>query len=198
MFSDQRGARATPLVPAVATTEVPPPPPSDPLNDWQKLPPGWTTAYSPKDGRIYYWEKSTGKTSWTHPLATPSPPMDFAPDTAQMGQNNSRGFFNRPWNMFSNRAEFHDTPWTATRRPNNHQCYAMAALVLCFPVGVCAVFQSIMVDRAWSDGQYGDAVNHSRQASQYACFGSFIGVIFWIWFFFFEELVRMTEWFRFD
>jgi hypothetical protein len=98
------------------------------------------------------------------------------------------------------RSEYHDTPFSASRRPENHQCYAVTALILCFPLGVCAVLQSIMVDRAWEQGKYGDAVNHSRQASNYACFGTFVGVCFWIYWLLFHEGNQLFKWpdFNFD
>lgn len=182
------------------TDNVPPPPPppsSAPSNRWDKLPPGWSSAYSAQDGRIYYWEKSTGRTSWTHPNMTPPPISQtaaFVPTAAPLPRSTQD-----LWEASSNnRTNLHDTPLNATRRPNNHQCYAVAALILCFPVGVCAIYQSCMVDRSWSHGNYGDAVNHSRQASQYACFGTALGVAFWIWFLFFDEMVRMIDWFKFD
>jgi hypothetical protein len=184
----------------------PPPPPTNlPNNQWEQLPPGWASAYSAPDGRIYYWEKSTGKTSWTHPMMiTITPPpiaqkVEFVPTMARTSQSGST---RDVWNASSNNGaaayHHHDTPLNASRRPDNHQCYAAAALILCFPVGFCAVYQSCMVDRSWSRGNYGDAVNHSRQASQYACFGNALGVSFWIWFLFFDEMVRMADWFKFD
>lgn len=40
-----------------------------PVSPWDRLPPGWETVTSPSDGRIYYWERSTGLTSWAHPMA---------------------------------------------------------------------------------------------------------------------------------
>jgi hypothetical protein len=64
---------------------------------WSTLPPGWETATSPVDGRIYYWELHTGRTSWAHPLAqtlatcavgTPTsyyPPLPPPPPPLQIG-----------------------------------------------------------------------------------------------------------------
>lgn len=159
---------------------------------WQTLPPGWSTATSALDGRIYYWDKSTGRTSWTHPMATPI----MMESTRQEGRRGGWAGF-QPWEILpsATRTEYHDTPWNASRRPNNHQCSSMGALVLCPPLGVCAVYQSFAVDQAWADGRYGDAVNHSRQASQYSGYGNFLGFLFWVWYFFSEELRRIPDWF---
>jgi hypothetical protein len=184
-------------VPVNESDRLPPPPPTTNLpNQWGKLPPGWASAYSQGDGRIYYWEKSTGRTSWTHPMMPADPAISqnvaFVPTMTTTAA--PRGL----WDGTSNRSHLYDTPLNATRRPTNHQCYAVAALILCFPIGLCAVYQSCMVDRCWSHGNYGNAVNHSRQASKYACFGTALGASFWIWFLFFDELVRMADWFKFD
>lgn len=184
---------------------IPPPPPSssDAPNQWETLPPGWASAYSPRDERVYYWEISTGRTTWTHPMmqaCIAAPPTSssqnvaFVPTGAPLPRNNRN-----VWGYSSeNRTDLYDTPLNATRRPNNHQCYAMAALILCFPIGLCAIYQSCMVDRSWSHGNYGNAVNHSRQATQYACFGTALGTAFWIWFFLSDKIVQMADWFQFD
>jgi hypothetical protein len=200
------------LVPTPATTTVPPPPPSDQqANLFAALPAGWSTATSPEDGRIYYWEKATGRTSWTHPLAVPPtqtpqqsplPPPNDQPQTSSnfwSGMNDyrqtSRNFLGgmnmtrsqaNP-NMNVTRSEYHDTPWNSSRRAENHQCYAVTALVLCFPIGAFAMYHSIQVDRSWEQSKFGDAVNHSRQASNFACFGTFIGICFWIYWFLFAD-----------
>lgn len=196
--------------------EAPPPPPQPPgspsAGGWATLPPGWSTAISAQDGRIYYYEASTGRSSWAHPLAAPTSTMttasglDYIPFEQNPPPRRWNWFSRRPQNYsyetelnhYSNTDINHDTPRNATRRPDNHQCYAMAALVLCFPIGLCALYQSYMVDKSWSQGYYGDAVNHSRQASQYACSGCAIGVCLWIYIFLFDELLRMRDWFRFD
>lgn len=202
--------------------DAPPPPPSGvpSENAWGNLPPGWVTAVSPTDGRIYYWEQATGRTSWTHPLAmnssksmdNQSPPPDNRYPTPGERSNNS---WNSPWRGFSwerrnrgigmedsgmTRTEYLDTPFNASRRPENHQCYAVTALILCFPLGVCACIHSFSVDRAWRQGRYGDAVNHSRQATSYACFGCFVGACFWIyWIIWGERRIEWPKWdFNFD
>ena len=85
------------------------------------------------------------------------------------------------------RKEYHDTPLNATRRPDSQQCQAVTALVLCFPFGALAMYHSLSVDHSWELGKYGDAANHAKQASQYACFGNFVGACFWIWYLLIRE-----------
>ena len=179
----------------------PPPPPSDQqAKPFVALPAGWSTAISPEDGRIYYWEKATGRTSWTHPLAVPptqapqQSPLPPPNDHPQTSRNVWSGVNDHPQTsrnvlggMNMTRSEYHDTPWNAARRAENHQCLAVTALFLCFPFGVCAMYNSIQVDRAWEQSRYGDAENHSRQASNFACFGTYFGICFWIYWFLFRD-----------
>lgn len=70
-----------------------------------------------------------------------------------------------------------DTPLNAARRPDSHQCWACLALILFFPLGLCALFHSLRVDKMWKQGRYGDSVNHSRQASKYGTLGVAVGSI---------------------
>lgn len=179
----------------------PPPPPADETHPWSRLPPGWTTTISRVDGRIYYWNQETGQASWTHPLAPVDQNPTLAPQQPPLFENDplhpnrtraSRWRSPQYWRTWGNgptdgmsRTEWWDTPLNASRRPENHQCYAVTALLLFFPVGFCACYHSWQVDRSWRYGRYGDAVNHSRQASNYACLGTFLGILAWaIWFLF--------------
>jgi WW domain/Interferon-induced transmembrane protein len=148
------------------------------------LPPGWSTAMA-QDGRIYYWDQSTGTTSWTHPLAQkpPPPPVDqhISPSmSSKSGILAARSMKSQP-----SMNEF-DTPINASRRPDSHQCYAVVAVILFFPLGLCALIQSFSVDQAWDHAHYGDAVNHSRQALLYARISCAMGAIFWIYWIFFS------------
>jgi hypothetical protein len=160
------------------------------------LPPGWATAVA-QDGRIYYWEQSTGATSWTHPLAPqpPPPPVDhmIAPSmSSRSGIMATRSMKSQP-----SMNEF-DTPFNASRRPDSHQCYAVISIILFFPLGLCALIQSFNVDEAWDNARYGDAVNHSRQALLYSRISCAIGAIFWIyWIFFSGPGGFVFEWPRF-
>jgi hypothetical protein len=157
---------------------------------------------------MYYWEEATGKTSWVHPLAENTQDQQQQPSlfpTSMFSGYRSRNVWpggsnsisNNNSNMNMTRSEFHDTPWNSSRRPENHQCYAVTALILCFPIGVCAMIHSVLVDRAWERNKFGDAVNHSRQASNYACFGTFVGACFWIYWIFIREGNRLFD-FNFD
>ncbi|KAL7574987.1 hypothetical protein ACA910_010805 [Epithemia clementina (nom. ined.)] len=207
------GAHNEPLVSApppasVTFGYVPPPPPPTPTSPprlppnpnydhpYSAIPPGWSTAVDPQDGRIYYWELATGQRSWTHPLAPPPPPsssnlpVSIRTRGGPGGGGNSRGggyYMNHATIMEHDfLAHANDEhPRFAHRRPDNHQCSAVAAVVLCFPLGILALYHSWQTDVAWKGGRYGDSVVHARQAPQYASWGIAIGSIFWmLWFFF--------------
>ena len=142
--------------------------PLETANELWPLPPGWIVARHEADGRLYYHEVATGQTSWVNPMA----PSD---------QSNS-GIMGRDGLEF--RTNLLDTPMNAARRPDSHQCCAFVSLVLCLPMGIGAMIHSYKVDQSWKAGHYGDAVNHSRQAHNYACWGSVIGtVLLMIWWF---------------
>jgi hypothetical protein len=186
---------------------LPPLPPQNVNSPYETLPPGWSVVTSSSDGRIYYWEKGTGRTSWTHPLAADmppsaartlgqlSPPPPPEPTRTHYPRQQQRSGGWSPWGFGNNdmtRSEWHDTPLNATRRPENHQCYAICSLFLFFPLGLCACMHSFQVDRSWQQGRFGDAVNHSRQATNYACFGTFVGICIWIYLLVLRE--RRFEW----
>lgn len=135
------------------------------------LPPGWIVAVNDYDGRLFYREVATGRTSLTHPMAAPNSQSNYNP-------------MERGGDGLEKRTNLLDTPGNAGRRPDSHQCCACVSLVTCLPMGLCAMFHSYKVDQAWKVGNYGDAVNHSRQAYNYACWGTVIGiVVLAIWFF---------------
>lgn len=135
---------------------------------WQ-LPPGWRVAQHASDGRLFYQEMATGRMSWVHPMADQS---NISNNDMMEGDGLDR------------RKNLLDTPTNASKRPDSHQCCACVSLVTCLPMGICAMFHSHKVDQAWKMGDYGDAVDHSRQAHNYACWGSVIGVVlFLIWWF---------------
>lgn len=75
-----------------------------------------------------------------------------------------------------------DTPTNANYRPDSHQCCAVISFFAFPPLGCCAVFHSCMVDRAWSQGRYGDAVNHSRQSYNYAWFGVVVFIVLFVYY----------------
>ena len=183
----------TQVYPQQNTLQPPPPPPPSTSETWA-LPPGWKLVHSPRDGRVYYWEMATGRTSWSHPhapgvtiLPNPNNTMSTTPKSLQ-----SQGRFPPPPpqdDRFNRRTALLDTPANATRRPDSHQCCAAASLVCCCPMGVCAMYHSFNVDKFWKQGRYGDAVNSSKQAYKYAWYGCVIGgIVFIVW------LARRDQW----
>jgi len=106
------------------------------------LPPGWKVAYRETDGRMYYFELVTGKTSWNHPLSPLSPTHTNTPRQESVAM--------------------------ASKRPDSHQCCAVFSCIAFPPLGIFALVHSILTYRAWSKGKYGDAFDHSRQAYSFA------------------------------
>jgi hypothetical protein len=158
------------------------------------LPEGWTTAVDPSDGRIFYYNNTSGERSWRHPSAPPEDQYNSSTNTKtneNMGKNTRFGnhqqaFPPQPPNA-SPGGMWNEQPSDATGRPDNHQCDAFVALCFCPPVGILALYHSIQVDRCWHQGLYGDSVNHARQAPKFAWFGILVGSIFWIYWIFFRE-----------
>lgn len=183
----------------MATTQPPPPAPSvgaAGTSHLASLPPGWATAVA-QDGRIYYWEQSTGNATWNHPRVPPPPPPPVDHVIAPSMSSRSGIMATRSMKSQPSLNEF-DTPLNASRRPDSHQCYALVSLVLFFPVGLCALIQSMSVDDAWDNARYGDAVNHSRQALLYGRLACALGTVFWIyWIFFSGPGGFVFEWPRF-
>lgn len=232
--------------------EAPPPPPKKAQNQsFPALPDGWTTAVSPEDGRVYYWETHTGRTSWVHPntlnnaehstntkrgidpmhieegqSSSPSRPASPDPSGSFWTGGTKNFFFGRghfcsrqepilssqssaasvgsgdhpdslpahPADRMA-RIEYLDTPWMSNpRKPYNHQFNAMVALVVCFPIGVCALMHSLSCDSAWNEGRYSESVRHARKAHNYACIGTGIGIIFWLYWFLFRPGQRFDHW----
>jgi hypothetical protein len=95
---------------------------------------------------MYYFELATGKTTWNHP-STPSFP---AQDGGNVGQ---------------------ETPMTASKRPDSHQCCAVLSCLVFPPLEIFALVHSIMTYRSWNQGNYWNAVDHSRQAYTFAWWG---------------------------
>ena len=69
------------------------------------------------------------------------------------------------------------------RQPSTHQAFAVLSTILFPPLGICALLHSFLVKRAWKDGRYGDARDHSDQAYSYAWFGClcFAFVFMYLW-----------------
>jgi hypothetical protein len=198
---------------ATPYSAAPPPPPDKMLSSshpFACLPEDWTTAVDPTDGHIYYYNNSTGQRSVRHPSAPPQDRNNNNNNSTNKNMGSNRGLgmnMNMGGNRNNNRnlqqqqlppppypdnsgGNWNEHPSHATRRPDNHQCYCFFALCLCPPVGILALYHSIQVDRCWDQGLYGDAVNHGRQAPKYACLGTLVGVIFWIYLLF----IRGNDW----
>lgn len=174
-------------------------------NPFSTLPPGWTTKADPKDGRLFYWHASTGTSCWTHPSAVPTnqvPPRSPAQDDSSFHYMPAPFSTGAPTNAPTTSKSPTvvpipppaENPYMASRRPDNHRCGAIAALVLCPPLGIFALYHSMRVDSCWKTGQYSDAVIHSRQSPQYSSWGIMIGIIFWICWFFFRRGRGEWEW----
>ncbi|KAG7356634.1 interferon-induced transmembrane protein [Nitzschia inconspicua] len=179
--------------------QIPPPPPSEIA--YASLPPGWAAAISPQDGRMYYWEKATGKTSWTHPSAPPIPrpyvamtsgvesvrpslnsqPATNVTSTISMDSGASGIIASR-----SMGASGSDGLLKNGQRPITHQCYAIVATLLFFPLGLFALIYSFKVESAWSKGHTGDSIRYSRRALLFSRISTAVGVIFWTFFIFFR------------
>lgn len=131
-------------------------------NQWA-LPPGWKIAHRDTDGRMYYWDMTTGQTLWSHPLAvgTERPP-NFNPS-------------------LEHTRRFMETPENASKRPDSHNCCAVFSCIVFPPLGLFALIHSIMTYRSWSQGRYGDSHDHSRQAYNFAWWAIAIFIAFMIY-----------------
>jgi hypothetical protein len=128
-------------------------------SNWD-LPSGWKIAHRETDGRMYYFELGTGKTSWNHPLA------------GQDVVRNQAGGVGL------------ETPYNASRRPDSHQCCAVFSCFVFPPLGIFALIHSIMTYRTWSQGKYGDSYDHSKQAYNFSWWAVaiFLGFVFYQYF----------------
>jgi len=70
-----------------------------------------------------------------------------------------------------------------TRQPSSHQAFAATSTILFPPLGLCSMYHSYQVKRAWQDGRFGDARDHSDQAYNYAWYGCliFVCVVMYLW-----------------
>jgi Interferon-induced transmembrane protein/WW domain len=145
------------------------------------VPGGWTIQVDPQDGRIYYLETVSGRRSWIHPHADTTMTHSHDPITSNTDK----------WRMDRNPL---DTPLNATRRPDAHQCQSVVACLMCPALGILALYHSLATNRAWNQERYSDAMGHSREAPKYAQLATCLGMVFWIWFFFFRPQGQGREW----
>jgi len=214
------------------TAAVPPPlvrPPS--RGAPPPLPSGWTTATDPSSGSLYYCHVSSGRSSWTHPLLENIDDDDGGGRHVNGGWNTGAaateggGFGSNPAGGGKRRFPRRSVGATAppayhgdgyysndygrnvrtTGEPDRHRCGAFLALWLCPPLGILALYHSIMVGRCWTkratsagdpsnaDGYAGDepkiddpwkhygdlAHGHSKRAGAWACLGNTLGILVW-------------------
>lgn len=196
----------------------PPPPPNAPLNapppalpnqqdltssnPYSSLPPGWSTAVD-ASGRVYFWESSTGKTSWTHPWATPPQkppafmttgfgslfgnPLQSKSTATGIGGSTTKDDLHNNRNNEAFLPHHQENPLYASKRPDSSECNSVLAFLFCPPIGLLAIYHSFSVNSAWNDGRYGDAVHHARQAPKYGTLAIVVGGVFWIYYFFFRR-----------
>ena len=184
---------------AGSSQPLPPPPPPlqqavmpqqhQPPTPQVQLPPGWYIASTKEDGQLYYYEQSSGRTSWVHPSLMMGmtagndlehPPQPTHPNHQPLGLRPDYNYY--------------DTPYNATKRPKNYQMYCVCSVLLFFPFGIIAMYHSLQVDVAWKQSRFGDSYNHSRQAKQYSGFANFLGLILWTYILLFRKESRLVDW----
>ena len=63
-------------------------------------------------------------------------------------------------------------------KPNSHLTWAiLSTLFCCLPLGIVSIVYAAKVDGLYNAGDYAGAYNASNQASNYALWGTIIGVI---------------------
>eukprot|EP00536_Pseudo-nitzschia_multiseries_P003615 jgi/Psemu1/302055/fgenesh1_kg.56_\ len=186
-----------------------PSPPADtskvtvPSTDAAALPEGWSTAVSPIDGRVYYWNASTGATSWTHPSVTSSAPapspaavdIDTAPTLGdysgiiatrtvsvdmdlEVGSSTLTSKTDYAAMTDTDKPDFHEyDPNQAVI--NSHRLYSILALILFFPLGMIALCRSFSTVSKYRQGRYATAHDHSQQTLLFSRISCIIGVIMW-------------------
>ena len=196
-------------------TMSPPSPPADetyvvsvPSTQGEDLPSGWSTAVSPIDGRVYYWNSSTGATSWTHPnfpdsTTIPPPPpakietapslgdysgiiaarstMDFDKDI-EVGSSTITT--KADYYAMAEKGGFHD--FDPNEPINSHRFYSIVALILFFPLGIFALCQSCNTVSKWKQGRYAEAHDRSQQTLLFSHISCAVGFCFWMYLFFFS------------
>jgi len=168
--------------------------------DYSILPPGWETAVHPADGRMYYFEKATGRTSWEHPyFLAGATATAIVPDVGAESNGegwNIRRYFSR--NKQQAHEDFYlphrDNPIYANEKPDTHECNSFLAMILFPPIGLLAVYHTLAVNWSWESGRYGDAINHARQAPKYASLAMCFGIVFWLWFFLLRTEEQRQRW----
>ena len=141
--------------------DPPPPPPIE-------LTPGWKQAKRESDGRVYYYHEETGQTTWENPAK--------AAAAATTAQHRSDGLLSNVGAAASN-----TLLGDLQKQPKNHRCLAWTALFCCLPLGLCALWNSMKVNRSWNNGHYGSAENSSRRTSQLSSWAVVCGGAILVW-----------------
>jgi hypothetical protein len=178
------------------------PPPPSPAAAF--LPPGWTAAVTPGDGRLYYLETSTGRTSWTHPggapqkmkqpvvvdpstmsnvVISPQQHQDVVKPSLTIDSGSPSGIM--ATRTMKSRLSFDSQVLSGSVRPRTHVTFAIVATILFFPLGLFAIVHSMKVNQAWDSGRYSKAVIHSRRVLLFSRLAITIGGIIWMYWFFF-------------
>ena len=182
------------------TTNVTTPTTVEPTQQQTTLPAGWSSAFS-GDGRVYYYEQSSGRTSWNHP-------NEFLPQTSSASAAAAAASavppppppqpsssWSRPMRMIRNKNANNNDAATTTsaglllnddRRPDEHACLAIVACIVFIPIGMISLIYSLKVDSAWATGQTRKSLKYSRRAQIFGQLACTLGAIFWIYWIFFS------------
>ena len=166
-----------PAAPAAAETSEP-------------LPDGWETAVSPVDGRAYFYNPTTGATSWTHPslpATNPEPTPDIQ-DVPSIGDF-SGIIANRTVEDYGDKTADVEagmytkmTDYDPKQPIHTHRCYAVIATILFLPLGAIALCKSFSCAKKWKQELYEKAHDDSRKALLFSRISCIIGVLFWSYF----------------
>lgn len=185
--------------------------PEAPLPSANKpLPAGWETAVSPVDGRVYYYNSSTGATSWMHPNVSAGNTSVPPPQTGGINSAPSLGEYS---GILANRSSFmveekksvevkkpkespaevdnleaglytKMTDYDPTQPINSHRCYAIVAMILFFPLGVVALTRSLATVSKYRNQRYEAAHDCSHAALLFSRIACITGITFWSYFFY--------------
>eukprot|EP00537_Pseudo-nitzschia_pungens_P011743 CAMPEP_0172392322 /NCGR_PEP_ID=MMETSP1061-20121228/8491_1 /TAXON_ID=37318 /ORGANISM="Pseudo-nitzschia pungens, Strain cf. pungens" /LENGTH=228 /DNA_ID=CAMNT_0013123145 /DNA_START=92 /DNA_END=778 /DNA_ORIENTATION=+ len=172
------------------------------------LPAGWSTAVSPIDGRVYYWNASSGATSWSHPnmtspprvaatpsvAAQPTTPIEMAPSLGDYsGIIAARSSMDKEKDIevgsstltskteyaaMTDKGDFHDYD-PKQAVINSHRLLSILALILFFPLGMIAFCRSLSTVTKYRQGRFATAHDHSQQTLLFSRISIIIGVLMW-------------------
>lgn len=176
----------------------------DPSTEADDLPEGWSTAVSPIDGRVYYWNSSTGATSWTHPnlagsIEVPPPPtanivtapsigdysgiiaarssVDYEKDKdIEVGSSTLTS--KTDYAAMTDKGDFHDYD-PNQECINSHRWYSVIAFILFFPLGMIALCRSCSTVSKYKQGRYATAHDHSQQTLLFSRISCIVGICLW-------------------